>query len=367
MDIKPPNLDGVISEPPEDPTSKDPGGAPRVLDAAGKAFLLSNYKHLSFAELSTRLGVSISTIRRYLKQHGIVKGTAFESVTQEAEHEIEDSEFGVTIPATPPSASTELPAPPVASKVRPRGDASMPATSAIPPALPEPPPSEELFDAKKELEVLLSSLSTGYKHLAPAELWDDPVKLKDFLEKFIILKRGFSEVEWKDFISHWARYMSVHSHDFNEAEDFDDLSGMIKEMIMQSNIFAINKTQRTKSTFYQIYTKQYDDSVKRMLRFQTNLQLSRKVRKEHGHNDKASLAEIVALFESEDARNAMIQADHNEHIEMLSFVEQIQKRMRDEIKDEQYSGQETAVLLGMDAKRLGDITDNGVSILGGQG
>ena len=198
----------------------------------------------------------------------------------------------------------------------------------------------------------------------PKRFQKDIDRRNEFIDKFIIQRRSFNDTEWQDFLSHWMRYMGAHNLDFNIAEDFDDLAGLVRELIIQANIFEKNKTTRTSDAFYQVYMKQFNESVTRQKKFQENLQLTRKSRKENKEYDKESFAEIVSMFDTEETRKLMVEADKQDNVELLGYMDKIRRKMKEEGngKDE-IDGQESSLLMNMDEAKISDIVDEGIKII----
>jgi len=316
-----------------------------VLKPEDEAYIINNYLNMTDAEMATQLKVNMQVIQNFRSKKGLMKmsysyESAFGGVMKDVENnpqdkmkeKIEKSEGGGIKQG--------------------KGKEKQKKKNV----------SE--FSYEDEKKALRKYLSLDIKKLIPSQYLKDIGTQDEFVDKFIILRKSFNDGEWRDFIAHWMRYMKEHQYDFNVAEDFDDLSGLIRELIIQSNIFDRNKNARTSDAFFSIYMKQFNESVSRQKRYQDNLKLSRKSRKSEKDYDKESFVEIVAMFDNEETRKVMAQADKEDNVELLNYMDKIRKKMREEVPEgTEIDGQESSLLMGISEEKVQDIVDKGIDVL----
>jgi len=339
-----------------------------VLKPEEEAYILTNYIRMSDQEIADKLGLdSRHSIKRFRQRKGLYKKKcSYEDAFGELVEEGGDNEFEEEQSAPPPPEVQKAPpipesAPPPPGNKESDQEETSEAVSKVNRATDV---KYQLQQLEREKEALKKYMGKDIEQFIPGSLFDDPDERDKFLDKFVILKRGFTEMEWKEFIAHWLRYMREHQYDFNIAEDFDDLIALIREIMIQQSIFEKNKGLRTGDAFFQSYMKQYNESVTRMKKFQDSLKLSRRSRKTEKDYDKNSLAEIVALFDREEVRKMMAEADKNDNIELLGYMDKLRKRMGEEVSgEEEISGQESALLMGMSESKLNKITNKGIKVL----
>lgn len=208
---------------------------------------------------------------------------------------------------------------------------------------------EEKLETKKQIKKAL-----------PKELWADTDKV---IDKFILIKKDFTTEEWYVFLSHWARYLESYRGLLDIDQDFDDLVGIIRELIIQSRLFQESKFEKGKTL---TVNKFYNESVKRLQEFKKSLEERIKERKKEKSVGAHTLAEIVKLFDSKEARKAMIETDEEEFDELLSFMEKVKKKMEEQQKynaEIPFDGNEETLFLGIDEAFLKNILRQSKKIL----
>jgi hypothetical protein len=310
-----------------------------LLKPEDEAYILNNYMTMSDKELGEQIGVDHQVVNRFRVKNSLYKQpVSYEDTFGDSTTTVETKEDKITSDS--------------GKKEKVAQQETQTAAEG------------QTISYEQEKKNLQKYLRKDIEKLLPRQCVSDIAKRDEFLDKFIILRRSFNNQEWQDFLSHWMRYMMEHKLDFNIAEDFDDLAGLVREIIIQANIFEKNKTTRTSDAFYQVYMKQFNESVTRQKKYQDNLDLSRRKRKENNDYDKESFSEIVAMFDNEETRKLMIEADKQDNIELLSYMDKIRRKMKDEgAGKEEVDGQESALLMNMNEDKLNDITERGIKIL----
>ena len=194
----------------------------------------------------------------------------------------------------------------------------------------------------------------------PKELWDDTNKV---IDKFVLIKKDFTTEEWHVFLSHWARYLESYQGLLDIDKDFDDLVGIIRELIIQSRLFQDAKLKETKTV---TINKLYNESVRRMQEFKKALENRIKERKKERHVGERSFAEIVQLFDSKEARKALAEADREDYEELWTFLEKVKRKMEEEKKQQaevEFDGNEEILFLGADQQQFKKILDESQEIL----
>jgi len=294
---------------------KSPRGKPfsTHLDAEMKQYIATNYMNMSDAEMASVLGIPKKSIEFYRAKNNLVKkGMPVSENPYSGEHTQIEVKTALTF-------------------------------------------VEELEKYRYEIkEDVLEMIPAGQK---------DEMLLEDFTSRFVMIRPGFSEDEWSIFVNTWKHYAKAHSNDFNLAEDFDDMCGLVREIIMQNQMFKMQQKSRNSKVF-QDYQKQYTESYKRMQGFQNNLRFSRKNRKQENSYDEQSLSDIVALFDKESQRKIIEHADKEDNVELLGFVDKIKRRMAAEGgMNGEVDGQESGLMYGPDEESIRGILDRSYNIL----
>lgn len=181
-------------------------------------------------------------------------------------------------------------------------------------------------------------------------------------DKFVMIRKSLNDKEWPIFLSHWVRYLDTYKDLLDVNEDFDDLVGIIRELILQDRLFLQSKDKTLSSTD----TKQYNDSVKRQQSFKNALQKRIDERKKNRQLGADAFSDIVRLFDSHKAREAMIEADKADYDELKSFMDRIKDEMAGVLKDQdggQFDGNEAALMLGIDDEKIKGYVEKSHKIL----
>ena len=193
----------------------------------------------------------------------------------------------------------------------------------------------------------------------PKEYLQDIGKITD---KFVMIRKSLSDTEWPVFLSHWLRYQETYKDLLEVGEDFDDLVGIIRELILQDRVFGQNKDTNLSSTD----TKQYNESIKRQQKFKDTLQKHIDERKKNRQMGADAFSDIVRLFDSHKAREAMVEADKADYDELKSFMDLIKEKMGESKKDnggELFDGNEEALMLGITPEQVVGIVKKSHDIL----
>lgn len=135
------------------------------------------------------------------------------------------------------------------------------------------------------------------------------------------LKDSLNVTELKFFIEKWNEYMLEHGKDFNEAEDVDDLTELIMNMIFQ---WRLNKLLKSKpsSAFMKAYVDREQNIHTRIQTLKTNLNIRRKDKVEGNERKTSEFMKLIIEVAKKEGglRGAMenkITQDTNEIKEML--------------------------------------------------
>lgn len=181
-------------------------------------------------------------------------------------------------------------------------------------------------------------------------------------DKFVMIRKSLDDKEWPIFLSHWLRYLETYKDLLEVGEDFDDLVGIIRELILQDRLFAQGKDKKLSSAD----TKQYNDSIKRQTKFKDTLQKHVDERKKDRQLGADAFSDIVRLFDSHKAREAMVAADKADYDELKTFMDLIEEKMQ-EAKDGAdgalFDGNEETLMLGISPKQIDEIVTKSHNIL----
>lgn len=123
---------------------------------------------------------------------------------------------------------------------------------------------------------------------------------------FASVRLSLSDDEWEFFKSRWAIYTQTYEDQFNMAEDFDDLSGLISELIKR------NRLLRREREEFDSYDRELTESSRRYEIYKSNLATSRKSRITRNVDERYNIADIVEKFESnEQYMELVVQAEQD--------------------------------------------------------
>jgi len=170
---------------------------------------------------------------------------------------------------------------------------------------------------------------------------------------FLMIKSGFYPDEWDFFKSRWRDYVSKYEGQFNIAEDFDDLIGLISEIVMRQRLLKKQKIDGID------YTKELSENSKRMSTYKGSLSTSRHSRLNRNIDEAVNIAQLVEIFEDDKRYIELVLEAEKEIDEIIDWVNKNLENPKTEEALSKVTGNESNLLIGLDINKLRDILDAG--------